>query len=167
MSLANNFKFYQEEIDLIQAQNKVECDLYSLIAPIIRENTKNISLRDVSTRRGSDFSRVFCGNSGFPDFIIRTREKNNGAKILGAIEIKYVSKDLDKKKYLEQLQGHLQSYNKVIYTNGIDWRFYDKSMKQKWSRSLATIKSNKLEWKSEDEWNALLNDIRKIQWLDD
>ena len=77
-----------------------------------------ISLRDVSGRRETDFSKSFIGGSGFPDFVIRTREKNNTAKVLGAIEIKYISENFDNQNHLNQLSGHISAYKKVIYTNG-------------------------------------------------
>lgn len=32
LSLENNYTVYKDEIELIQAQNRVECDLYSVIA---------------------------------------------------------------------------------------------------------------------------------------
>lgn len=35
-SFSNDFIVYKDEIELIQAQNRVECDLYSVIANIIR-----------------------------------------------------------------------------------------------------------------------------------
>jgi len=35
VSLANDFALYKDEIELIQAQNSIECDLYSVIAYII------------------------------------------------------------------------------------------------------------------------------------
>lgn len=77
MMIENYFDTYKEEIELIDAQNRVELDLYSIIAYIIRtaKSSKRISLRDVSGRRETDFSKAFIGLSGFPDFVIRTREK--------------------------------------------------------------------------------------------
>jgi len=37
MVLKDYFQFYKDELELIQAQNRVECDLYSLIAHIISD----------------------------------------------------------------------------------------------------------------------------------
>lgn len=47
------FKDYIREIELIQKQNYVEQDLYSVIATVMREreNIKKLSLRDISNRR--------------------------------------------------------------------------------------------------------------------
>ena len=169
ISLANNFYEYQNEIELVQAQNRVECDLYSIIAQIIRENVqgKNISLRDVSERRETEFSKPFRGDSGFPDFVIRTREKSNNARNLGAVEAKYVTKDLNLKKYLDQLDGHIRFYERVIYTNGLEWRFYNKNNPDKnWKVILGEIINNTFEWKDLKQWEKLLTELDNIVWTD-
>jgi hypothetical protein len=73
MSLANDFRIYKEEIELIRAQNRVECDLYSIVASIVRErkSSEKISLRDVTTRRRTELSMpYFSDESGFPDFVV-------------------------------------------------------------------------------------------------
>ena len=101
--IENYFDIYKEELELIDTQNRVELDLYSIIAYIIRtaKSSQHISLRDVSGRRETDFSRVFMGDSGFPDFVVRSREKSNTAKIFGAVEIKYLSENLDEDQLRE------------------------------------------------------------------
>lgn len=167
MSLANNFDEYQDEIELVQAQNRVECDLYSIIAQIIRESVQgeNISLRDVSVRRGTKFSRHFRGCYGFPDFVIRTREKSNNAQNLGAVEAKYVTEDLE--KYLKQLEGHIEFYKRVIYTNGLEWRFYNKNNYEKnWKITLGQMTNNIFEWESVKQWEELLTKLNNIVWTD-
>lgn len=59
----NYFDRYKEELELIDTQNRVELDLYSIIANIIRsaKSAKHISLRDVTGRRETDFSRKYMG----------------------------------------------------------------------------------------------------------
>lgn len=169
MSLANNFCEYKDEIELVQAQNRVECDLYSIIAHIIRESTQggSISLRDVSERRETDFSRPFRGGLGFPDFVIRAREKSNDAQILGAVEAKYITEDLDLEKYLEQLEAHIKFYKLVIYTNGLLWRFYDgNNSEKKWEISLGEIINNHFKWASEKQWRNLLTKLNNIMWTE-
>lgn len=37
MSVANDFNAYKRELDLIVKQNPIECELYSIIAAILRE----------------------------------------------------------------------------------------------------------------------------------
>lgn len=171
LPLANSFTVYKDEIELIQAQNRVECDLYSVIACIIRESNQggSISLRDVSVRRTTDFSRPFKGGAGFPDFVIRTREKNENAAILGAVEIKYIGLDLDLEDYIGQLNGHIAFYKQVIYTNGIEWRFYnlDEFEKEKciWKVSLGKFDKEAIIWNNEEKWRDLLNKLDNITWI--
>jgi hypothetical protein len=171
MTLKINFEIYKEEIELIEAQNRVECDLYSIIADIIRASKQgvNISLRDVSTRRRTKFSEFFTGESGFPDFVIRTREISSNAKVLGAIEVKYVTENLDFERHLEQLDGHINSYKQVIYTNGLVWRLYKldkykKNGRPVWEFKLAEDKEGRIDWGSDDEWNKLLKELDDIDW---
>lgn len=170
MSLANNFERYKDEIELIRAQNRVECDLYSIIACIIRERKQGnkISLRDVSVRRETDFSRLFMGKSGFPDFVIRTRDKSNEASILGAVEIKYVDENLDLENHLEQLSNHLDFYKRVIYTNGLKWRYYerDKSSENNllWETNLGEICNEEIEWNEDNKWTELLGKLDDHKW---
>lgn len=170
MSLANDFMMYRDEIELIRAQNLVECDLYSIIACIIRERKQGneISLRDVSVRRETDFSKRFRGNSGFPDFVIRTRDKTNNANILGAVEVKYVDEDLDLENHLEQLIGHLDFYKRVIYTNGLKWRYYviDEIQENNviWEIELGEIQHGKVLWNKEEKWTELLRKLDSIKW---
>lgn len=169
MSLANNFCEYKDEIELVQAQNRVECDLYSIIAQVIRESVQegSISLRDVSVRRETKFSSLFRGSSGFPDFVIRAREKSNDAQILGAVEAKYLTEDLDLEKYQEQLEAHIEFYKLVIYTNGLVWRFYNGNNSEKnWEISLGEIINNHFKWASEKQWRNLLTELNNIIWTD-
>ena len=54
MNYGRLYSDYKDEIELAWIQNSaVECELYSIIANIIREseNGRKISLRDVSARR--------------------------------------------------------------------------------------------------------------------
>lgn len=159
------FGTYKEELELIDAQNRVELDLYSIIAHIIRSTkfAHNISLRDVTGRRVSNFSKTFKGNSGFPDFIIRSREKNKDADILGAVEIKYMSKDLNNPNNIKQLYGHIESYKKVIYTNGLEWRFYnDFTLFNGQPVILGKYNNGAFQWNEEESWNKLLNTLNEF-----
>lgn len=170
MSLTNSFEEYKEEIQLIQAQNPVECELYSIIAYIIRkiESGKNtdISLRDVSSRRQSPISMQYISESGFPDFVVLSRTIEN-AQILGAIEIKRIAVKLD--NHLDQLNGHVQYFKRVIYTNGLEWRFYrfnelKKSGELIWQISLGAIHNEKIVWNDDNAWKSLVQSLRAVNW---
>lgn len=162
---------YKEEIELIYAQNRVECDLYSLIAQIFRESQgeQKVSLRDVSARRTTEFSKVFIGKAGFPDFVIRERKKDNNAECLGAIEVKYINQNLDKEKHQEQLKLHINSYKKVLYTNGLEWRFHDTGHNNDWKIQLGTFENDNIQWidNLEPYWNQLQDNLKLIQWINE
>lgn len=165
MELENYYKMYKEEVELIDTQNRIECDLCSIIAYIIREGEQGdkISLRDISVRRKSDFSRGFIGEKGPADFVIREREKSNEAKVLGAIEVKYINEDLG--KYLDQLNSHIDKYKKVIYTNGLIWRFYEEKGKFAWEVKLGTMKNGAIIWSNNNkEWKILIKKLDNINW---
>jgi len=173
MTLSNDFEIYKNEIKLILAQNPVECELYSIISCIIRarKNSANISLRDVSTRRRSELSKMFYGKSGFPDFVILTQNFDMHApkkdEILGAIEAKSVLNSL---MCTEQLKGHIDSFYNVIYTNGLKWEFYNseefkKNNEAKWTVELGKKDNMKIDWKTNLEWRDLLNKLDNILWI--
>jgi len=166
MTQVDSFQIYKDEIELIRSQNRVECELYSIVACIIRSSKQgsNISLRDVSARRKSKCSKPFEGESGFPDFVIMAREKTIDAAVLGAIEVKYVDKDLDRS--LEQLQGHRSSFNHVIYTNGLEWRLYNSNdSENEWRIFLGKRDNAGIKWGDVSEWCCLLKNIDQINWM--
>lgn len=172
VSLTIDFQLYKEEIRLIQTQNRVECDLYSIIAFIIRGSKEgcNISLRDITTRRTSNFSKSFKGYGGFADFVIRTREESENASILGAVEVKYINSNLDSQKNIEQLNGHIEFYKNVIYTNGLEWRFYKlnkyRSKELAWPPiCLGNFNNGEIIWNEEKKWDELLERLDKITWI--
>lgn len=180
MSLSRNFDEYKEELELIYAQNRVECDLYPIISQMIREskNGKKISVREVSTRRESDLSMIFKRNDAFTDFVIMTRElkdKYDDDDVYGCIEAKKMIDDLEKQDYFKKLlNDHIKSFGKVIYTNCLEWRYFDFSKegenKECWSISLGTYSvdengNGKLTWNDNDDmWYKLMKGLDDIDW---
>ena len=162
---------YTTEVELIEKQNDVEHDLYNIIANVIRDRAafNDVSVRDIGNRRRSKSKKekVFWGLKGFPDFVFLDKEyqpvENNVDRqyLYGVIEAKFVDKPLytsiDDKR---QLWGHLLWFKKVIYTNGIEWRFYSveeeyvqKVLEEITIKLLKTSKSlNKLQ---DDSYNKL------------
>ena len=175
MRIKEEFELYKRELDLILAQNPVECELYSVIAALLRrrENLKVYSLRDVSTRRKSAIGNKFLTKAGFPDFAVMTIEEQ---KMIGAVEIKRLVADLDK----EELQAENHRYREndternplvVLYTNGLEWRLYAGAgefgeIKDK-RVSLGKVNENKIDWKENcenKEWNCLIELLEGIDW---
>lgn len=166
MILFRNYEYFKEEIELALIQNAcVEIELYSIIASIIRESKKQcyLSVRDVSNRKKTDISKRYYGNAGFPDFVVLSREKNSNAKIYGCIEVKMPTKPLldatDK-----QLKGHIKSFGKVLYTNGIHWKFFDNNEDKLFDISLGNIQGNEIVWLPQENWDELLEKIDNIKW---
>ena len=157
---------YKDEIELSIIQNGgVEIELYSIIADIIRngKNSHSISLRDVSSRRTSNISKRYKGDGGFPDFVVFAREKLESAKILGCIEAKRPSTELDLKS--EQIKLHIDSYHKVIYTNGLQWVFYNHSDSPVENIVIGRkLQGNSIKWCESTEWEELCDYIGNIEW---
>ena len=163
MTLDDDFQIYKEEIELSCAQNcGVETDLYSLIAGILRRFCKGVSIRDVSARRRvSDESKnIFYGEGGFPDFVVLERDTCS-QEILGCIEAKNTYEEYDDHK--DQIYKHATSYNKVLYTNGLEWK-YLVNTKEQWTLSLGHRDDEKIIWEENDKWHDLIRHIRKIDW---
>lgn len=166
MSLFRNFEYFKEEIELAFIQNAcVEIELYSIIASIIREsnNKCKLSVRDVSNRRRTNISEKFYGDSGFPDYVLLAREKASNASQYGCIEVKMPTVGLDINDI--QLNGHIQSFRKVIYTNGIRWIYLENCKDNvDFDITLGSMQGNRIVWNSKKDWDNLLAEIDSIKW---
>lgn len=182
MTIANNFETYKKEIELIEKQNPVEHELYSIIACIMRErdSSSNISLRDVSNTKNSKITHSYnlSSDGRFPDFVILTTNYNlknpMNEDILGAIEAKLMSKTplnwlsmIEDDK--EQLKAHIKYFEKVIYTNGLEWQFYEKSSKTDepeptWDIVLGREEREGFLWCANEAWHSLLSKLDTIVW---
>ena len=126
---------YKCEIELIEKQNNVEYDLYTVVASVLKERKpfKTISLRFVGHCRRTQKAKkkVFWALRGFPDFVVLDKQYKPVEKsidksmIYGTVEVKGVGLPiLESNDDRLQLVGHLLWFDKVIYTNGYEWRFY-------------------------------------------
>jgi len=171
LAVYNNFEDYKEEIELSCAQNHgVEIELYSIIAAIIREYCPNISLRDVSTRRTiKDEDLELKGIGGFPDFVILER-KLDAPNIYGCIEAKNTFEVFD--AHVNQIEKHIKSFEKVIYTNGLEWRWFEGKNVEKWKITLGhrevvregRRKKSLIVWEDLSSWEKLITRIKSINW---
>lgn len=165
--LADKYETFKEEIELAMIQNCiVECELYSLLAEIIRgtKSGKKISLRDISTRRTTDFSDSLKGDSGFADFVVLDRIKRRDAERFGCVEAKRPYSDMS---ITDQIRGHLNSYGKVIYTNGLIWKFYKVKEKPVEEFSLGCIDPHNQDsviWEPVDNWYELMSFLEDWDW---
>ena len=142
-----DYEYFKEEIELALIQNAcVEIELYSIIASIIREskNQCKLSVRDVSNRRKSDISKRYYGDAG--------------------IEAKMPTKPLLDEND-KQVKGHINFFGKVIYTNGIHWKFFDNSKKNEpFDIILGYMQGSEIVWYPQENWDKLLNKIDNIKW---
>lgn len=165
--LADKYETFKEEIELAMIQNCiVECELYSLLAEIIRgtKSGKKISLRDVSVRRKTKLSMWLHGAAGFPDFVVLERKKSRDAAKYGCIEAK---RPYDNMEITEQIEGHLNSYGKVIYTNGLQWKFYRVDKEPVKVIVLGRIDPHNQDsviWEPVDNWYELMSFLEDWDW---
>ena len=54
---------------------------------------------------------------------------------------------------------------KVIYTNGIHWKFFDNSKKNEpFDIILGYMQGSEIVWYPQENWDKLLNKIDNIKW---
>ena len=165
--LADKYETFKEEIELAMIQNCiVECELYSLLAEIIRgtKSGKKISLRDVTARKRTELSKHLEGEAGFPDFVVLERKKSRDVAKYGCIEAK---RPYDNMEITEQIEGHLNSYGKVIYTNGLIWKFYkvkEKPVKEFCLGCIDPDNQDSVIWEPVDNWYELMSFLEDWNW---
>lgn len=178
-SIKNDFKKYKDELNLIVKQNPLECELYSIIAGILRElyKEREISVRDVSNtqKRGKVHSDFFIGDDGPPDLVLVSRNyqwsDSNTSALFGAIEVKFMHKGLPRGKILsKQMKSHLRYFKKVLYTTGLKWRYYeqkDDKIKEIWTVELGVYVDNNgicvdsIKWNesADNDWVRLMKNL--------
>lgn len=112
----------------------------------------------------SKLSKNLEGEAGFPDFVVLERKKSRDAAKYGCIEAK---RPYDNMEITEQIEGHLNSYGKVIYTNGLVWKFYKEKKENEKVYTLGSIKSkNKhaIIWEPVDNWYKLMSFLEDWNW---
>jgi len=181
MNILEEFDRYKYEIELnIKQNNSIEVDLYQPIGQVLK-NRKNyfnrLSIRDVSSRRrtlkGNAGYDSFFGAGGFPDFLVLKPdfllpETNKDSEyieknILGAVEIKFINKFEKEKKIDSQIRGHIKSFHKVIYTDGLVWRFYDEIEEPKWEICIGKVGKSGISW-DKNRWEQLMEKLEEIAW---
>lgn len=168
-------KEYMREIKLMKKQNFTEYDMYSVIASLMREgkNIKQLSLRDVSKRWGrTKKGRIFYGLSSVPDFAVLDVEFENSEnwmndinKVYGCIEIKGIDDELlsiqkiitdvkdGKDITIEdgQLLGEVLWYKKVLYTNGVVWKYLEWNKYEDSWKNIKDLVQNRIDKEKKEE----------------
>lgn len=208
---------YTEEIGLIKKQNYVEVELYPLVADIIKPTLKDsLSKRYVFGRQRRGLGQIYYGLSNFPDIVILDKTYENKSrksikikewkKLRGCVEVKNLNHRLITEEEIKstlsnsfehltremgQLIGDILWYKKVIYTNGIQWRFLSLDDKEEIDNTIVEVVNKRIEteeagnsfdwWKnikdlsfnytdiclSKDcrrEWNEFVKRVKEIEW---
>lgn len=112
----------------------------------------------------SKLSKNLEGEAGFPDFVVLERKKSRDAAKYGCIEAK---RPYDNMEITEQIEGHLSSYGKVIYTNGFVWKFYKEKKENEKVYIVGSIKSKNKQaiiWEPVDNWYKLISFLEDWDW---
>ena len=212
---------YTEEIGLIKKQNNVEAELYCIVADMIKRTLKDsLSKRYVFGRRKSNMGQIYYGLSNFPDIVILDKTYENESrksieikewkKLRGCVEVKNLNHPLITEEEIKstisdsfehitekneqemgQLIGDLLWYKKVIYTNGIEWRFLSLDDKEEIDNTIIEMVNKRIEtekaknsfdlWKSIkdlsfnytdiclskdciQEWDEFVKKVKEIEW---
>lgn len=208
---------YIEEIGLIEKQNYVEAELYPIIADIIKPTLKDsLSKRYVFGRRKSNMGQIYYGLSNFPDIVILDKTYENKSrksikikewkKLRGCVEVKNLNHRLITEEEIKstlsnsfehltremgQLIGDILWYKKVIYTNGIEWRFLSLDDNNEMNHKILKVVNNRIkledgkntfDWWNQikdlsfnytdiclskdcrQEWNEFVKRVKEIEW---
>lgn len=112
----------------------------------------------------SKLSKNLEVEAGFPDFVVLERKKSRDAAKYGCIEAK---RPYDNMEITEQIEGHLSSYGKVIYTNGLVWKFYKEKKENEKVYIVGSIKSKNKQaiiWEPVDNWYKLMSFLEDWNW---
>lgn len=125
---------YKREMDKIIKQAPLEVGVQTLVYNLLNDIiiNKNLSLLTISTATQTD---TFKGLGGVPDLVVASKnydyhndkvKKGNNKGLYGCVEVKATYNGLDSKlEYFKQIFGDILTYKKVLYTNGIVWRYYE------------------------------------------
>lgn len=158
------FENYKNELELIDNLNPYEEEMYLVLGYVIRAciSEEKLILRNVSADRQSVKLNTynFMGESRFPDFVILSeaynpfvganRENPAESGIYGTVEIKLIGENLDKDNYIEHLREYTEYFKKVIYTNGLEWRFY--GWDENGNAAAVTYEENRENGERNPEW---------------
>ena len=208
---------YIEEIGLIKKQNYVEAELYPIVADIIKPTLKDsLSKRYVFGRQRRGLGQIYYGLSNFPDIVILDKTYENKSrksikieewkKLRGCVEVKNLNYSLITEEKIKstisnsfehitgemgQLIGDLLWYKKVIYTNGIQWRFLSLDDNNEMNHKILKVVNkrikledgkNTFDWWNQikdlsfnytdiclskdcrQEWNEFVKRVKEIEW---
>ncbi|MCM1149773.1 MAG: hypothetical protein NC319_06780 [Butyricicoccus sp.] len=183
----NNFETYKREIDRIIRQNPLECELYSIIASVLRScnSSSDISIRDVTNLTNqSTVTNPEIRHYKMPDGTLATADflfmdpkykysEKTQNRILGCCEIKALHIDLNGaiRNNPNQFKGELGTFHRLLYTNGIQWLYYEKTKKPLWKIELGKYHlkdgpkvsdEDYVEWNNDCPWEVLIENLNEM-----
>lgn len=167
---------YKEKLERIDAGNSVEQALYHPIQSLLESLLdKKFWVTDTSLRKLEDVGYT----NSVPDLTIFNEpqgiRKGKSPDSVAVVEIKYFPwKNLSLDANEKQAYSYLEKTNKVIYTNGIEWRFISKEKEMvticlgnddnKPHSYYEIIDENKgitkIHWKEPQEFNKAWEDLK-------
>ena len=165
---------YIKEISLIETQNNTEYEIYPLAVKIIQHKTKELSKRYIFARQRSKKGNIYFGLSSFPDIAIIDKtlkdiprdiiELDDWRKLKGCLEVKALRKKLLSRDEIKtclgneklsrdegQLIGEILWYKKVLYTNGIEWRYlYVKEYGEELKKAILNAVNDRIDFEKKE-----------------
>ena len=176
-----NKKMYQYFVDYFNDLISTESDNFENDKSIAAcdtmiENLNNISdtleqdaiikSDDRDSIRKTKLSMWLHGAAGFPDFVVLERKKSRDARRYGCVEIKCPGKS-NILRITKQVKGHIISYGRVIYTNGLQWKFYRVDKEPVKVIVLGRIDPDNQDsviWEPVDNWYELMSFLEDWDW---
>lgn len=87
-------------------------------------------------------------------------------KVFGAIEIKYVDCHLKNIKDNVQLKGHILWFNKVLYTNGLEWKYYEYCPTENNLDIIKKFPNNIYNWREDSNYKFSEYEKKLLKLLD-
>lgn len=133
---------YERILNNIITKAPLECGVQTLVFMLLDEiiskkYEKKVSLLVADLRKGE--KKIFGGNGGVVDLCVvdekftyhlAKNEKEKNGECLGCVEVKAAGIELPQNEDIDQIVGHIITYKKVIYTNGIHWQYYEATEKE-------------------------------------
>lgn len=179
---------YKNKLFNIVMKSVFEDGIYTIIENVLEiiQDMDKMAIININRASSKANETRFIGNGGVPDLLVvsddfeyctnKFKFEKQGI-IYGCVEAKAPSVDIDSDT--NQIKGHIETYKKVIYTNGLTWKFYDyqkSNFKEYRNIYLAykgdiVIKSfdkrtgvfNK-DWIKKEKFGELLYELAKINW---
>ena len=161
-----DFEVYEQRINDVIVKCPIEVGVEILVFNVLFDLLgDHFSIVDVSTMWPNRESRLETAG-GIPDIAIVSQDfeyRGENGIVFGFVEVKAPSVKLVD---TEQLSGHIETNKHVLYTNGLEWKYYAPNCGLKWEISLCECgfkTATKRVKLSEEKYLELRNKISAIK----